>query len=187
MSKLSAASAGALALLYALAGCSNPPAGVADLAKGSMAKLTMSAAPTPAPATPFHDASGHAHTLAELQGKVAIINLWANWCAPCKEEIPSLARLATAYAGKPVAVTAISVGKGDDETKGAAFIAANPPLTFYTEPTYALAFAFKPVVEGMPTTVLYDRHGHERARLTGGADWSSPQAKAVIDALLAEK
>jgi hypothetical protein len=43
------------------------------------------------------------------------------------------------------------------------------------------------VVEGMPTTILYDRHGVEQARLAGGADWSGPDARRVIDDLLARK
>jgi thiol-disulfide isomerase/thioredoxin len=152
-----------------------------------MAALTVTSAPAPPPATVFHDAAGGAHTLAEFKGRVAIVNVWANWCAPCKQEIPSLARLQTAYAGRPVAVVAVSVGKAEDEVAGRAFIARNPPLRFYTEPTYALTFAFKPVVDGMPTTILYDKAGVERARLTGGADWSSPQARAVVDSLLALK
>jgi hypothetical protein len=50
-----------------------------------------------------------------------------------------------------------------------------------------VAFAFKPSVEGMPTTVILDRKGIERARLVGGADWSGPDARAVVDSLLAEK
>jgi len=181
------AGAGIVAVLYGLGGCSNPPGDLKSLAKGAMDKLVVTASPAPAPTTPFRDAAGKSHTLAEFAGKVAVVNVWANWCAPCKEEIPSLARLQTAYAGKPVAVVAISVGKGEDETAGQAFIGRNPPLTFYTEPTYALTFAFKPVVDGMPTTILYDAHGVERARLTGGADWSSPQARAVVDSLLALK
>ncbi len=180
-------SAALSAVLYALAGCSNPPGDLKPLAKGEMSKLEISAAPAPAPTTVFHDATGGVHTLADFKGQVAIVNVWANWCAPCKQEIPSLARLQTAYAGRPVTVVPISVGKAEDETAGRAFIARNPPLTFYTEPTYALTFAFKPVVDGMPTTILYDRAGVERARLIGGADWSSPEARAVVDSLLAVK
>jgi thiol-disulfide isomerase/thioredoxin len=176
-----------LALLYALAGCSNPPADLKSLAQGTMAKLAPTAKPAPAPVTVFKDAAGKPHTLAEFKGRVTVVNVWANWCAPCKEEIPSLARLQAAYSGKPLAVVPISVGKAEDETAGRAFIDRNPPLPFYTEPTYALAFAFKPPVEAMPTTILYDARGVERARLAGGADWSSPQAHAVMDLLLAGK
>ncbi len=179
--------AGVAAVLYTLAGCSNPPSGLSGRATGAMAGLKVSDHPAAAPATTFADAAGKRHSLSEFKGKVAIVNIWANWCAPCKAEIPSLARLADAYAGKPVAIIPISVGKGADETAGMRFIARNPPLSFYTEPTYAIAFAFQPPVEGMPTTILYDRNGIERARLAGGADWSGPDARAVVDALLAEK
>ncbi len=150
-----------------------------------MAKLVLTDHPPPAPLTVFRDAEGKAHTLAEFKGKAVILNLWANWCAPCKQEIPSLARLATAYRGKPLAIVPVSVGKGDDEAAGRAFIGRNPPLGFYTEPTYTLAYALRPPVDEMPTTVIYDRRGVERARLAGGADWSSPEAKAVVDALIA--
>ena len=178
---------GVVALLYALGACSNTPGDLKSLAKGAMAKLTVTTGTAPQPGTVFKDASGKPHTLAEFRGKVAIVNVWANWCAPCKEEIPSLARLQAAYAAKPVAVVPISVGKGDDEVLGRAFIGRNPPLAFYSEPTYALTFAFQPAVDGMPTTIIYDRKGVERARLAGGADWSGPDARAVVDSLLAEK
>jgi thiol-disulfide isomerase/thioredoxin len=178
---------GAAALLYGIGACSNTPGNLHGLARGEMAKLIVSDHPAAAPATPFMDAAGKPHTLAEFNGRVAVVNVWANWCAPCKAEIPSLAKLESAYAGKPLAVVPISVGKGDDEAAGHRFIDRNPPLTFYTEPTYKLAFAFKPVVEGMPTTLIYDRHGVERARLIGGADWSGRDARAVIDSLLAAK
>ncbi|HEY5107664.1 MAG TPA: TlpA family protein disulfide reductase [Caulobacteraceae bacterium] len=177
----------AAALVYAIAGCSKTPGDLRSLATGAMAKLTVTRQPAPAPTTVFADAAGQPHTLAQFRGKVTVVNIWANWCAPCKAEIPSLARLQRAYAGKPLAVVAISVGKDADETAGRAFIQRNPPLTFYTEPTYAIAYAFQPMIEGMPTTVIYDRAGVERARLTGGADWSGPDAKAVIDTLIAAR
>ena len=178
---------GIAALLYGITGCSKTPGDLKSLAHGAMAKLTISVHPASAPATTFADAAGKPHTLAEFKGKVAIVNVWANWCAPCKAEIPSLAKLATAYAAKPLAVVAISVGKAEDETAGHAFIDKNPPLAFYTEPTYALAYAFKPPIDAMPTTIIYDKAGVERARLAGGADWSGPDAKVVINALMAEK
>jgi thiol-disulfide isomerase/thioredoxin len=178
---------GGAAVLYALGGCSKSGGDLKSTAKGDMAALTMTADPAPAPGTVFRDAAGKPHTLADFKGKATLVNLWANWCTPCKAEIPSLAKLAGAYAGKPLAIVPISVGKGADETAGRAFIDKNPPLTFYTEPTYAIAFALRPTAEGMPTTILYDSHGVERARLAGGADWSGPDARATIDALLAEK
>lgn len=179
--------AGGAAVLYALAGCSNTSRDLKSTTKGAMAALILTEQAAPAPDTVFRDGAGRPHTLSEFKGKVTLVNIWANWCAPCKAEIPSLAKLATAYAGKPLAIVPISVGKGADEDAGRRFIDKNPPLNFYTEPTYTIAFSIKPPVEGMPTTILYDRRGVERARLAGGADWSGPDAQAVIDTLMAEK
>ena len=53
----------------------------------------------------------------------------------------------------------VSVGKGEDESAGRGSSPRNPPLAFYSEPSYALAFALKPPIAGMPTTILYDRRG----------------------------
>ena len=64
---------------------------------------------------------------------------------------------------------------------------ANAPLQVYRDPGYLLSFALEPRSEGFPTTVVYDRQGRERARLSGEADWSSPEARGLIEALLAEK
>lgn len=178
---------GVAALLYGIAGCSNPAPDLKSLATGPMAKLTVIAVPKPAPATVFTDQAGVRHTLADFKGKVTVMNVWAKWCAPCVLEIPSLARLQTAYAGKDVAVVAVDLDKGEDIGPAQAFIAKNAPLTYYSEPTYALPYAVTPPVADMPTTIIYDRRGMERARLAGGADWSSEQAKAVIDALLKER
>ena len=176
--------AGVAALLYGIAGCSNPPGDLKSLAKGGMAKLAVTNAPNPAPATTFTDAAGKPHAIAEFKGKVTVVNIWANWCAPCVTEIPSLAKLQAAYAGQPVAVVAVDVDKGEDIGPAQAFIGKNAPLTYYSEPTFALPYALRPTVQDMPTTIIYDKAGVERARLAGGADWSGPDAKAVIDALL---
>ena len=179
--------AGAAALLYGIAGSSNQTADLKSAAKGQMAKLVIPRNPQPAPATPFSGADGKMHTLAEFKGKVTVVNLWATWCAPCVAEIPRLASLKAAYAGKPVEIAAISIDKGDDVDLARRRIDKNPPLTFYSEPTYRLPYEIKPIVQDMPTTIIYDAKGLERARMTGPADWSGPDARAVVDKLLGEK
>jgi hypothetical protein len=101
--------------------------------------------------------------------------------------MPTLAQLQSRYAGKPVKVLPISLDKGaDDIAKAKAFISDKAPLGFY-HGDYAMAFAITPAAEGLPTTLIFDRSGRERARLEGGADWSTPEASRVIDALLAQK
>jgi thiol-disulfide isomerase/thioredoxin len=151
-----------------------------------MAKLVVDDKPTPQPLQ-AQGPDGKPMTLTEFRGQVVVVNLWATWCAPCVKEMPTLAQMQSRYAGKGVKVLPISLDKGEaDIAKAKAFIADKPPLAFY-HGDYALAFALTPPTEGLPTTLLFDRSGKERARLVGGADWSTGQADKIVDRLLAEK
>ncbi len=173
-----------IAIIAILGGCAKE--GLKSLAKGEMAKLVVPDK-TPAPIDlAAQGPAGEAVKLSDLKGQIVVVNLWATWCAPCVKEMPTLARLQSDYAAKPVKVLAISLDKGpEDIAKARAFIAARPPLTFY-HGEYSLAFKVDPPAEGLPTTILYDRSGRERARLSGGADWSTTEARAVLDRLLTE-
>jgi thiol-disulfide isomerase/thioredoxin len=137
------------------------------------------------PAYGFVDADGKTLTPADFKGKVVVMNLWATWCAPCQEEMPTLARLQRAYAGKPVKVVAVSIDKPDEAAKARAFIARNAPLAFYNDPEAKLPWALKPTAAGMPTTLILGKDGLERGRIAGQADWAGPGARAVIDKALA--
>jgi thiol-disulfide isomerase/thioredoxin len=177
---------GVAAALYFIPACTAKPGGdLRALAHGAMKSLLVESQPAPAPDTPFTDAAGKTHTLAEFKGKVVVVNLWATWCGPCVAEMPTLARLSAAEAAKPVAVVPISLDRVEDRANAIDFLGKRPPLAFYAEPKYALAFAFKPPVEGLPTTLLIDPAGRVRARLSGGADWSGQDARKLIDALIA--
>jgi thiol-disulfide isomerase/thioredoxin len=134
----------------------------------------------------FHDGAGKAVKLADLKGKVLVVNLWATWCGPCKIEMPQLAKLAADYAGKPVQVVAISIDKPEALAEAKAFIAGKAPLTFYNDPKAKLPWALTPPAAGMPTTVIYGKDGFERGRVSGEAEWAGDGAKSVIDKILAE-
>jgi thiol-disulfide isomerase/thioredoxin len=187
----SAAVVGLAALVYVIVTLSaKPPTGTpADLktlARGDMAKLVVATNGQPPPTLPFLDPDGRQTDLARLKAPVVVVNFWATWCAPCRTEMPTLARLQAAYPGR-VRIVPISMDDAKDRGKARAFIAGYPPLPFYQDPGSKLVFALNPPTEGLPTTVLYDAGGRERARLEGGADWSGPDAHAVIQALLAQK
>ena len=154
-------------------------------AKGSLSKL-LTPAPAPAPDYVFKDAEGRDVRFADFKGRVAVVNLWATWCAPCKIEMPTLAALAEHYKGRDdVAVMTISMDVDKAVPEARAFIAEHPPLAFYADPKFQLPFEF-PGKGAMPQTILLDRQGKVRAVLTGEADWASAEAKALVDALLAE-
>lgn len=157
--------------------------GLSDYARGSLARLQASVERPPAPGNPFNDPMGAPVRIADLPGEVRVVNLWATNCAPCKLEMPTLAALAR-QSGERVSVTPISLDPVGRTDQARAFIAAHPPLRFHQDPSFAIAFAMK--AKGMPTTVIYDRRGRERARLFGAAEWDGPEARALIQALLAE-
>ncbi|HEX8231781.1 MAG TPA: TlpA disulfide reductase family protein [Caulobacteraceae bacterium] len=159
--------------------------GLQPLARGAMAKLKVAEPPRPAPAATFTGPRGERTSLARFRGKVAVVNFWATWCAPCVKEMPTLARLQADYARQPLAVVPISLDSESANPKARAFIAKHRPLQYYAAPL-SMAFSMKPPAPGLPTTLILDKQGRERARLSSDADWSSPAARAVIDQLLRE-
>ena len=180
---------GIAAVLYIIGQASLNPRqemGLKSLAKGEMAKLTLPAQAGVAPVTSFLNSEGNLTRVADFKGKVVVLNIWATWCGPCILEMPTLAKLAGAYAGQPVAVVAVSMDGEREADKARTFIARNAPLVFYRDPKLKLPYDLKPSTSAMPTTVIYGKDGVERGRILGPAEWSGKDAKAVIDKLLAE-
>ena len=165
------------------AGAGNPLAG---LNKGAMAPLVVRPQPIDLPDFTFAGEGGAAKSLRDFAGKVVLLNVWATWCVPCREEMPALDKLEAKLGGKDFAVVAVNIDKGGPD-KAAAFLmetgATHLPL--YTDPEGKLFVTLKAV--GMPTTLIVDREGKEIARLVGPADWASPEALAVIEAAIAAR
>ena len=161
-------------------------AGLDRFAAGSLEKLEIADDPRPAPTLVFRAPDGSETTLAAFRGKVAVVNVWAMWCAPCRTEMPTLAGLAGQVDPDRVAVVVVNVD-GDDaqETPARAFLARHAPLAFYRDASFRLPFTL-PGAGAMPQTVVLDRQGRIRASLKGAADWSSPEALALIRALVDE-
>jgi thiol-disulfide isomerase/thioredoxin len=180
---------GLVVVSYAvLAGCSKPAeTDLSKLAVGPLAKLEVLPKPPAQPAGEFMDAAGAKHTLAEFKGKVAVVNFWATWCAPCVKEMPGLASLAGSMKGKPVVFVPISVDKVEDKQFAIDRLGqlSSKAFDFYSDPSYAMVYDAS--AAGLPTTVIYGKDGVELARLSGGdVDWASPEAKLMLEAALAK-
>jgi thiol-disulfide isomerase/thioredoxin len=149
-----------------------------------MAPLLVRPQPLDLPEFTFADADGKPKSLADFRGKIVLLNIWATWCVPCREEMPALDALETKLGGKDFAVLAVNIDKGGAD-KAAAFLKETGAthLALYTDPSGKLFSTLKAV--GMPTTLIIDRNGKEIARLVGPADWASPEAIAVIEAAIA--
>jgi thiol-disulfide isomerase/thioredoxin len=157
---------------------------LAGLNKGALAALLIRPKPLDLPAFSFAGADGKLKSLADFRGKIVLLNIWATWCVPCREEMPALDRLEIKLGGKDFAVVAINIDKGGPE-KAASFLEETGAthLALYTDPTGKLFSTLKAI--GMPITLIVDRNGKEIARLVGPADWASPEAIAVIEAAIA--
>jgi thiol-disulfide isomerase/thioredoxin len=158
---------------------------LAGLNKGAMAPLLVRASPLDLPDINFNDASGATKSLADWRGKIALLNIWATWCVPCRDEMPALDKLETDLGGDAFEVVAVNIDKnGPDKAKAFLQETGATHLALYTDPSGKLFAALKAV--GMPTTLIIDRNGKEIARLVGPADWGSPEAKRVIEAAVAQ-
>jgi len=163
-----------------------PKSELARFATGSLTRLETPKATPMAPAYVFKTRDGADATFARFRGKVVVVNLWAMWCAPCRTEMPTLARLAEAYAGQDLVVLPINVDATEDGLADArSFIDVHEPLPLYSDMKFQLPFE-RPGEGKMPQTVILDRKGRIRASFSGEADWASPEARALVDALLAE-
>ncbi len=158
---------------------------LAGLNKGSMAPLLVRPKPLDLPEIAFADKDGKPKSLGDFSGKVVLLNIWATWCLPCREEMPALDKLETKLGGKDFEVVAVNIDKSGSD-KAAAFLSETGAthLALYTDPSGKLFSTLKTV--GMPTTLVIDRNGKEIGRLIGPADWASPEAFAVIEAAIGE-
>ena len=132
------------------------------------------------PAVALVDPDGKQLNTAALSGKPVLLNLWATWCAPCVEEMPLLDGLAADYGDKLRVVVASQDLSGAEKVvpffEKANFARLEPWLD--RENALSTALGGDGV---LPTTVLYDASGVEVARVVGGYDWQSAEAKALVD------
>jgi thiol-disulfide isomerase/thioredoxin len=147
-------------------------------------KLVVHSAPRAVPDFSFIDGEGETRTLADWRGKLLLVNIWATWCAPCKEEMPALDRLQAELGGDAFAVLPISVDQGGLD-KPRAFLqqigADNLPLLL--DETSRLNFTVEAL--GLPATLIIDAKGREVARMIGPAEWDSPEAIAQLRQFMA--
>jgi len=127
------------------------------------------------------DLDGKTHRLADYRGKAVLVNFWATWCAPCREEMPSIERLRAQLAGKPFAVLAVNVGESADAAR--AFAATMPlgfPLLLDRDTRVSRAWGARV----LPATYLIGPDGVARFSYFGELDWAKPDVRAVVERLM---
>lgn len=132
----------------------------------------------------FTDAEGRAKRPADFPGRGLVINLWATWCPPCVAEMPALDRLAALVAQEDIMVLPLSSDRGGAPVVRAFYERTQvKALGIWLDPGAAVARALR--ARGVPTTVIVDRSGRERARVEGDAAWDAPEFVSAIRRLTA--
>jgi thiol-disulfide isomerase/thioredoxin len=136
-----------------------------------------------APAFSLQDINGKTHTLAEYRGKVVLVNFWATWCPPCRQEMPSIEKLYLSMKGRPFEVLALD--QGESVSQVFAYMGQldpSPTFPVLLDAKSEAAHAFG--VMGIPTTYLIDKQGFIVRQAVGGRDYTNPEIRRVIEALM---
>lgn len=129
------------------------------------------------------DLAGRVQALKQWQGKVLVLNFWAPWCPPCRQEIPDFIRLQERLGASGLQFVGVAL---DDPDKVAAFVddnGINYPILLGAEDAAGLSMAAGNRLGGLPYTVVFDRHGTPLATLTGGV--TEARLEALVKPLLA--
>ena len=126
---------------------------------------------------------GKPSRLADLRGKVVVLNFWATWCPPCVEEMPSLNRLHEQLAPRGAVILGISV-----DEDGAAYEKFlqdhNIHFPTYRDPSKQISSAYGTFM--YPETYIIDRQGRITRKIIGPQDWSRPETVAYLEGLLSK-
>jgi thiol-disulfide isomerase/thioredoxin len=150
----------------------------ADAGDGFVGKIDRSHKGSAMPQATLRDGGGARLTLASLGGKPVLINLWATWCAPCVKELPTLDALAAHEAGRLAVVTVSQDMAQADKVAAALAAHSHGHLHPWLDPDNTLGFFYNS--GELPTSVLYDGHGHEVWRMVGAHDWSGADTRGLI-------
>jgi len=160
---------------------------IQPLATGDVAAMASTDAAVPLRSLAFNGPDGQPMTVGDFAGKTLLINLWATWCAPCREEMPALDRLQAALGSDAFEVVAVNIDTGDD-TKPKRFLneIGVSDLGFYRDNSMGIFNALKKdgLAFGLPVTVLVDDAGCLLASMNGPAHWSGDDAKAYVRSAL---
>jgi thiol-disulfide isomerase/thioredoxin len=167
-------------------GAASMAARLKPLVRGEIAALTIATQPKPLPELGFNTPEGRKANLADFKGRTVLLNLWATWCVPCRQEMPALDRLQGMFGSKDFAVVAVNVDTARlDRPQAFLHEIGVKNLMLYTDNTAAAFQILKQAgkVLGLPTTILIGKDGCEIGTMAGPAQWDSKDALALLNAI----
>jgi len=133
------------------------------------------------PPLELSDLQGKKHRLTDYRGKVVLVNFWATWCVPCRDEMPSIERLRASLEGRGFAVLAVNLA--EPESRIRKFLEAVPlgfPVLLDRDTKTTRAWQAKL----LPSTYIVGPDGAIRYRHLGELDWSKPEVRQLILGLM---
>ena len=125
---------------------------------------------------------GSSLSLSDLKGKVVLLNFWATWCPPCREEFPSMMKLNKAMTGKPFQMVAVSLDEGGKADIDSFFKSSGFMLPTYLDPEGKTAKSYS--VTGVPESFIINRQGILVKKIIGGLDWDSAEVASFLEGLM---
>ena len=148
----------------------------------SAASRSVAVEKSPAPEISFVAMDGKSVNLSSLKGKVVLLNFWATWCPPCREEIPSMMKLQKTMAGKPFEMVCISVDDGGKPAVEKFFSESGFSIPTYFDPNKSAQKAYG--ITGVPETFIIDKNGIIVKKVIGGLDWNASDVVAFLEGLM---
>jgi thiol-disulfide isomerase/thioredoxin len=156
------------------------------LVHGEIAALILAPRRKPLPELAFDTPEGTKASLADFKGRTVLLNLWATWCLPCRQEMPALDRLQGILGGKAFTVVAVNIDTARlDRPKAFLDEIGVKKLTLYTDSKAGVFETLKESgkVIGLPATILIGKDGCEIGTMAGPAQWDSEDALALLNAI----
>lgn len=150
--------------------------------KGGGTSATAAAEGAMAPDFSVKDLGGKEIKLSSLKGKVVMVNFWATWCPPCKEEIPSMMKLNKSMEGKPFQMLAVSIDEGGKADVEKYFKSSGNSLPACLDSDGAVSKSYG--ITGVPETFIVDKSGKIQKKIVGGMDWNSAEVLSYMNELL---
>jgi thiol-disulfide isomerase/thioredoxin len=133
-----------------------------------------------APALLLHDLQGKKHDLKDYKGQVVLVQFWATYCGPCRQEMPSMNKMQTKMGDVPFKILAVDMAESEDEVKQ--FVSeVKPEFTILMDPDGQSIGDWK--VFAAPSNFIIDPQGNIRYTLFGGVEWDSTELIEKIKAI----
>jgi thiol-disulfide isomerase/thioredoxin len=149
--------------------------------QGNQRPFTILKPAEPAPASPIYTLGGGVTTLRRFSGKVILLNIWATWCPACLFEMPTLGKLQAETGGARFSVVTLSIDEGGAKVVSKYLKRLGVQnLPAYLDPAGRMIDTLQ-VGKALPLSLIIDHRGRVMGYMKGAADWTSAEARTLID------